>query len=104
MNAWCLLAASILLEVCGTTCMKLSAGFSRFWPSLLIFVFYGLSFAAFTFALKRLDLSLSYPIWAGAGTVLITLSGWLLFHESLDWFKLASIGLIVAGVAGLTSR
>ena len=69
---WVLLTAAIVLEVAGTTNMKLSEGFTRPLPSVLIFVFYGLSFTAFTFALKRLDLSMSYAIWAGAGTALTT--------------------------------
>lgn len=101
MNAWLLLAAAILLEVAGTSAMKLSEGFSKFWPSTLIFVFYSLSFTALTFALKRIDLGVAYAIWAGIGTALIALIGVALFEESFGVLKLVSIGLIVIGVAGL---
>lgn len=102
MQAWLLLSAAILLEVAGTTSMKLSAGFTRALPSLLIFVFYAASFVALTLALKRLDLSLAYTIWAGVGTVLIALIGFLYFGEEPTPLKLACIALIVIGVVGLS--
>ena len=81
---WVLLTAAIVLEVAGTTNMKLSEGFTRPLPSVLIFVFYGLSFTTFTFALKRLDLSMSYAIWAGAGTALIAGIGIVWFKEPIN--------------------
>ena len=36
---WILLAAAIALEISGTTCMKLSEGFTRPWPTAGVFVF-----------------------------------------------------------------
>lgn len=102
MQAWLLLAAAIILEVAGTTSMKLSQGFARAAPSVLIFVFYALSFTALTLALKRLDLSIVYAIWAGVGTVLITLIGFWYFDEQATLFKAACIALIVIGVVGLS--
>jgi len=98
---WVLLTTAIVLEVAGTTNMKLSEGFTRPLPSVLIFVFYGLSFTAFTFALKRLDLSMSYAIWAGAGTALIAGIGIIWFKEPINAFKIGSIVLIVIGIVGL---
>jgi small multidrug resistance pump len=74
MQAWVYLSAAILLEVAGTTSMKLSQGFTRTLPSVLIFVFYALSFVALTLALKRLELSVAYVIWAGVGTALTTIT------------------------------
>ena len=98
---WALLIAAIVLEVAGTTCMKFSDGFTKTLPSVLIFVFYGLSFTAFTFALKKLDLSLSYAIWAGAGTVLIAAIGVIGFKEPVSALKVGSVLLIVIGIVGL---
>jgi len=98
---WLYLALAIGLEVCGTTCMKLSEGFSRLTPSILMFVFYGLSFAAFVFALKRIDISVAYAIWAGLGVMLIAIIGITYFKEPVSTLKIISIVLIIAGVAGL---
>lgn len=99
--SWLFLALAIVLEVCGTTCMKLSEGFSRLTPSVLIFVFYGLSFVAFTFALRRIDVSLAYAVWAGLGVLLIGAVGILYFKEPISILKVVSMGLIIIGVAGL---
>jgi small multidrug resistance pump len=43
---WFWLASAILLEVSGTINMKLSEGFTRVIPAILMVLFYGLSFAA----------------------------------------------------------
>ena len=98
---WLWLFLAILLEVSGTTCMKLSQGFTKLVPSVFIFVFYVLSFSAMTFSLKTVDVSVGYAVWAGVGTILITLIGAVWFGESLGLLKIVSIILIIVGVAGL---
>jgi len=101
MQYWFYLAGAIVLEAAGTTSMKLSDGFTRLVPSILIFLFYAASFIALTFALKGIDVSLAYAIWSGIGTVIIATIGILQFREPATALKLASICLIVIGVAGL---
>lgn len=101
MQHWLLLMLAITFEVAGTTAMKLSAGFTKLIPSILLFLCYGLSFAALTFALKKIDLSVAYAIWAGTGTALIAVIGILFFRENVSLLKLVSIMFIVAGVVGL---
>lgn len=101
MSAWAYLAAAIVLEVAGTTSMKLSHGFTRLLPSLLLFVFYVFAFVGLTVALKRLELSVTYAIWAGVGTILTALIGFTMFDEPITVWKVASIGLIIVGVVGL---
>jgi small multidrug resistance pump len=101
MQSWFYLAAAICLEVAGTTSMKLSNGFDRLIPSVLIFVFYGLSFSVLTFALRRIDISIAYAIWAGLGTALIAVIGMVYFREPLTLLKIGSLLLIILGVVGL---
>ena len=101
MTSWLLLVAAIVFEVAGTTSMKLSAGFTKALPSVLLFVFYALAFGALTLTLKKMEVSFVYAIWSGLGTTLVTLIGILYFKESANIFKIASIGLIILGVAGL---
>lgn len=98
---WVYLVLAIVLEVAGTTSMKLSEGFTRFYPSVAIFVLYGLAFASLTLALKSFDVSVAYAVWAGLGVALISLVGILYFGEPLTILKLGSLALIVAGVVGL---
>ena len=101
MKHWLFLTAAIVLEVAGTTSMKLSEGFTRPLFSVLIFVFYALSFSLLTLALKRLDLGVAYAIWAGVGTLLVAVIGVVAFGEKMGAIKMVSLLLIVAGVAGL---
>ena len=100
---WLALSGAIVLEVAGTTSMKLSQGFSRPLPSLLLFVFYGMSFTLMTIAVKKIDMSVSYAIWSGVGTALIAVIGFGWFKEPLTTLKIVSIVLIVAGVFGLNA-
>jgi small multidrug resistance pump len=73
--AWLILAATILCEVIGSTMMKLADGFTHFWPSVAVFVFYALALTGLTYVLKSIDLSIAYAIGSGVGTALIVLIG-----------------------------
>lgn len=101
MRAWFLLTTGILSEVFGTTSLKLADGFNRPWYVLATVLSYALSFYLFTYSLKGIPMTLVYGIWSGLGTALIALVGFFLFKESLDWLKILSLFLIVAGVIGL---
>jgi small multidrug resistance pump len=98
---WLALAGAIVLEIAGTVSMKLSHGFTRTLPSVLLFAFYGLSFGLMTIAVKKIDMSVSYAIWSGVGTATIALIGMLAFRESLTAVQVLSIALIIVGVVGL---
>ena len=99
--AWLLLIVAIVLEVCGTTCMKLSNGFTRTWPSVLMFVFYGACFTVFTFAVKKIEIGTAYAIWCGLGAALIAGVACVYFKESMNLMKIAGLVLVIAGVATL---
>lgn len=98
---WICLAGAIVLEISGTVSMKLSQGFTRIVPSVLLFIFYAVSFALMTVAVKKIDVSVSYAIWSGVGTAAIALIGVFWFRETLTTVQIVSLVLIVAGVIGL---
>ena len=98
---WLYLVLAILFEISGTTCMKLSEGFTKIVPSILLFVFYSLSFGMLTLALKRIDVSIAYAVWSGVGTALSATIGVLWFKEPITALKLISLALIIGGVVGL---
>ena len=102
-QAWFALAIAILLEVGGTTSMRLADGFTRLTPSLLMVVFYALSFTLNAMVIRLLGLSVTYGVWSGVGTVLTALIGIYYFKEPATAIKMVSIGLIVIGVMGLHS-
>jgi small multidrug resistance pump len=95
------LAAAILLEICGTTALKLSDGFSRLGPASVVVVCYTASFVVLSWALRGIDLSTAYAVWSGVGTALVAAIGILWFGEAAGIWKLACLALIVIGVAGL---
>ena len=76
-------------------------GFSKILPSILIFVFYAVSFFLFTLALKGMDVSIAYAVWAGLGTALITIIGILWFREPVNSVKMISLFIVVVGLIGL---
>ena len=100
-QAWGLLSVAIFFEICGTICMRLSDGFSRLAPSVLIFVFYAFSFALNTLVVRVLGLSVVYAVWSGVGTVITAAIGVWYFKEPATALKLVSIGLVVIGVLGV---
>ncbi len=99
--AWFYLGLAILLEVAGTTCLKLAEGFTRPVPSVLIFVFYAASFVLLTLAVKVVPISLAYAIWSGVGTALIAVIGFVAFKEPATAMKIFFIAVIIVGVVGL---
>jgi small multidrug resistance pump len=100
-QAWAVLSLAIVFEVAGTTCMRLSESFTRLIPSVLIFVFYAISFALNTVVTRTLGLSVVYAVWSGVGTVLTAAIGFIYFKEPATALKMVSAGLIVIGVIGL---
>ncbi len=95
---WLLLLAAIVSEVIATSALKSSEGFSRFLPSVIVVVGYGIAFYCLALTLRVIPLGVVYAVWSGFGIVLITLFGWLLFGQKLDFPALLGVVLIAAGV------
>ncbi|MBD2621639.1 multidrug efflux SMR transporter [Microcystis flos-aquae FACHB-1344] len=99
--SWYYLIIAILFETAGTTCMKLSNGFTNLLPSALILVCYVASLSIFTVALRGINLNIAYAVWSGLGTALVAVLGFLIFKENLSPLKIVSIIWIIIGVVGL---
>ncbi|MFC4410031.1 DMT family transporter [Chungangia koreensis] len=98
---WFYLFLAIVFEVAGTTSMKLSEGFTRLTPSILMGVFYILCFSFLTLSLKAIEVSTAYAIWSGLGIVLISVIGFFYFNETINATKIIAIALIMIGVVML---
>ena len=98
---WLYLFGAICFEVLGTTCMKLSEGYTKLIPSVGVVVNYAICFALLTLSLKKIELSVAYAIWAGLGTAIIAGVGIVCFQENVSSAKIISLALIIAGVIGL---
>ena len=98
---WGLLAVSIVSGVTGTTCLKLSNGFTNWQATVAMAGFYLITFATLVFVVKYIPVSVSYAIWSGVGTALIAAIGMLYFKEPVTAARLVLIGLIIVGAVGL---
>ena len=92
------LALAIICEVTGSTFLQKSEQFTRLGPTLLMALFYGVSFFLLSQALKAIPLGVAYAIWAGLGIVLTAVVGVVLLRQAIDAAAVIGIGLIVAGV------
>lgn len=99
MNAYLLLAISIIFEVFGSTMLKASNGFKKILPVVGIVIGYVLAFYTLSLSLKTLPLGLAYAIWSGVGTALTALVGIIIYKEGLSIKKLLGLGLIIGGVS-----
>lgn len=97
-HPYALLSVSIILEVFGTTMMKLSEGFSVPLFTALTLAGYLVSFTLLTFTLKHLPLGLVYGIWGGAGTVLTAAIGIIAWGDPFNAITCVGIALVVGGV------
>lgn len=98
---WFLLFAAGCSEIIFALSLKYNEGFSKLWPSVMTCVSGIGSFGLLMWSLKTLPLGTAYAVWTGMGAVGVAIIGIFLFKESSDWIRLASIMMIVIGIAGL---
>ena len=92
------LFTAILCEVVATSALKAAEGFSRFWPSVIVIVGYGLAFYCLSLTMRSIPIGIAYAIWSGVGIVLIAAAGFVLYRQPLDTPALIGMALILAGV------
>ena len=97
-KAYIYLLIAILSEVTASTALRATKGFTQLVPSIITIVGYAVSFYALSYTLSVFKLGITYAIWSGVGMVLITILGWLIYGQKMDWAGLLGIGLIIAGV------
>lgn len=98
---WVYLFVAIAFELAGTTCMKISNGFTKPLPVVGTFLTYTICFTFFAMSLKKISISVAYAIWSAAGITVISIIGILIFKENINVLKIVSILFIILGVIGL---
>ena len=93
-----LLGIAIVAEAVATTALKASDGFTRWLPSAVCVLGYGLAFYMLSLVMKSLPTGVVYAVWSGLGIVLISLVGWLLYGQKLDLPAVVGMAMIVGGV------
>lgn len=99
--AWVLLFTAGLLEIGWAVGLKYTAGFTRFWPTVITIASMVVSMALLGLAVRTLPIGTAYAVWTGIGTVGTALLGMFLFQEPATALRLGFIALIVIGILGL---
>jgi quaternary ammonium compound-resistance protein SugE len=98
---WILLLVAGLLEVGWAIGLKYTEGFTRLWPSVFTVLAMAASVGLLGIAMRALPVGTAYAVWVGVGAVGTAILGIVLFAEPASGLRLASLGLIVAGIVGL---
>lgn len=99
--AWVLVVLAGAFEIGMALSLKQSVGFSRLAPSLVFVACSVVSFTLLATALRELPVGTAYAVWTGIGAAGTAVLGMVVLGESTALLRVASIGLIVAGVIGL---
>lgn len=100
--AWFVLITAGVFETGFAVFLKLSHGITRLWPTVGFAACALVSFALLTYALRSLEVGPAYAVWTGLGAAGTAAIGMILLGDEVSPLRLASIGLIVVGVIGLS--
>jgi quaternary ammonium compound-resistance protein SugE len=98
---WILLVVAGLFEIGWAIGLKYTEGFTRLWPTVWTIASMAVSLLLLGLALKTIPIGTGYAVWTGIGAAGTAILGIILFAEPATALRLGSIGLIVAGIAGL---
>lgn len=98
MNPWILLFISISAEICGTTALKYSDGFTKPVPTVIALVAYALSFYLVSIIFRSLPVGIVYAIWSGVGIVLTAVIAYFAFSQKPDLAGFIGMAMIIGGV------
>ena len=98
---WIYLIIAGLFEVVWATTMKLSHGFTKI--SFTIYTIIGLALSMFflSIAIKRMPMSLAYPIWTGIGAVGSIIAGVIIFGDKLSPITWVFVALLLISIIGI---
>jgi quaternary ammonium compound-resistance protein SugE len=99
--AWMLLIVAGLFEIAWAVGLKYTEGLTRPLPSAGTIAAMVISVWLLGIAMKTLPVGTAYSVWVGVGAVGTVILGIVLFKEPANALRLASIGLVIAGIIGL---
>ena len=99
--AWVILVLAGLFETGWAIGLKYTEGFTRFWPTVWTVFAMIVSLWLLGIAMRTLPVGTAYSVWDGVGAVGTVALGIALLEEPVNAARLASVGLIIAGIIGL---
>jgi len=101
MTPWGWLLVAGCLEVGWAIGLKYTVGWTRLWPSVGTLALLAGSMYCLAAAARTLPIGTAYAVWTGIGAAGTAALGMLLLGEPRTAWRVASLGLILLGVAGL---
>ncbi|MEA0553352.1 multidrug efflux SMR transporter [Lysinibacillus irui] len=98
---WLFIVMAGIFEVGGIISLKLTEGFTKLKPTILLIMCMGLSFFFLSLSLKEIPISIGYGLWTGIGAAGSVLLGMLIFNEPKSIKKLMLVGGIIISIVGL---
>lgn len=98
--AWLALIIAGLCEIGAVYSMN-RAAYKKVDGYIFMIVFFGISLALLSFAMRSIPMGTAYAVWTGIGTAGATIMGMLVFNDSKDWRRFLCIAIIIASVVGL---
>lgn len=99
MPTWLLLALAIGFEVLGTVFLRVSDGFTKLWPVVIVVIGYGISFYLLALILKTgIPQGVVYAIWSAFGIALVTLAGVWMFDDKISLMTGAGLAVVMFGI------
>ena len=99
--AWIYLIFAAATEALFGITLFHSRGFTVFWPALRSIVTGTATAILLGISMKHLPIGISFAVWSGLASVATAAYGIVALNEPRDLMRLALMGLIIAGVAGL---
>lgn len=98
---WIYLIIAGIFEVVWSTTMKLSHGFTKLNYTIMTIVGLALSMGLLALAVKKMPMSLAYPIWTGVGAVGSIIVGVVLFGDKLSPLTWCFVILLLISIVGI---
>ena len=97
-STWLLLGVAVTFEIAGALGLRFSEGFTLVLPTVAALAAFAVALYLVSRVMKKLPVSIAYPVWAGGGTAGVALIGVLALGEELNAAKALGIVLVVVGV------
>ena len=98
---WVILIVAGVFETGWAIGLKYTEGFTRLWPTVWTVLSMIVSLWLLGIAVKSLPIGTAYGVWVGVGAVGTLVLGIVLLGEPVNFPRMLSAGLIIAGIVGL---
>lgn len=98
MNPWVYLVAGGFFEMCWAVVMNVSDGFAKPLWGIAAYLISLISVYMLYVAMRKLPIGMCYAVWAGCGTVMSAVFGWIIFSQGLSLVEIFFLAILIGGI------